>query len=71
MSYETNYAAKKRTEWERRASSPEAIAWRKRDATIREKALEATREKYPEFTPENFAQALEFMEQRIREMHAA
>lgn len=69
MSYETNYAARKRAEWERRASSPEAIAWRKLDAKIREDANREMEARYPEITPGNFQEALDFFERRVREMH--
>lgn len=69
MSYETNYAARKRAEQERRASSPEAIAWRKLDARIRVDARREMKARFPEITSANFQEAWEFFERRVREMH--
>ena len=70
MSYETRYAAKKQAEFDRRANSPEAVAWRLRDAEIRDLVKTEVSAKYPEITADNFEEANAYRERRIQDLHA-
>ena len=69
MSYETRYAAKKRAEQDRRADSPEAVAWRIRNAEILATVGAEISAKSPEITADNFEEANAYRERRIKELH--
>ncbi len=69
MSYETRYAAKKQAEFDRRADSPEAVAWRLRATEIRALVGAEISAKYPEITADNFEEANAYREGRIKELH--
>jgi hypothetical protein len=66
VSYATRYAAMKRAQ----AESPQAVAWRLLDKSIRERVAAEVVERWPHITSENVATVLKWQEDRIKQLHA-
>lgn len=68
MSYETEYAAKKRAQEEARANSPEAVESRLIQGEILAQVRGEMAAKFPVYTAENFEAANRYREDRIKEL---
>lgn len=51
-----------------RPDTADDIAWRAKDSAARALAREEVKARFPVITPENFAEAADFQERRIREL---
>jgi hypothetical protein len=68
MSYETRYSAVLRARQDRQSATPEAVAERIRHAKACAQATTEREKAFPDLTPENAKQAIEFQDRRITEI---
>jgi hypothetical protein len=69
-SFGIRYANAQEQALDRAAETPEAVAWRLRNNAIRAQVAAEFRERYPNPSAEDYQPALDWMNDRIKELHA-